>query len=184
VTCAKIASVSGIFLWLTFGDLLGIVPEGIEFGRQGLHRGERGISVTVLGDELASDFCGTQTRIEPCRAKLRISLTLAIDDGFHIAQQGGQVGFYGLTPTGGKGIQTRETTFQLMGALTDSHPAPAEFPFRASLAAWSQFFDCPGHKEPTGAAFEGASCVYEECLKRIGEFHMVPPASGYLEHTT
>jgi hypothetical protein len=101
----------GFFLRLTFGDRLGIVPEGIEFGRQGLHRGERGISVTVLGDELASDFGGTQTGIKPCRATLRISLTLAIDNGFHIAQQGRQVGFHGLTPTGGKSIQARETTF-------------------------------------------------------------------------
>ena len=73
-----------MFLWLTFGDLLGRVPEGSEFGRQGLHRRERDISVTVLGDALASDFCGTQTSIEPGRAKLRISLTLASDDGFGV----------------------------------------------------------------------------------------------------
>ena len=106
----------------------------MEFGRQGLHRGERVICITVLGDELASDFCGTQTGIEPCRAKLRISLTLTIDNGFHITQQGGQVGFHGLAPTGGKGIQARETTFHLMGALTDGHPAPAEFTFRTSLS--------------------------------------------------
>ena len=85
----------GFFLRLTFGDRLGIVPEGIEFGRQGLHRGERGISVPLLGDELASDFCGTQTGREPGRATLRIRRTLTIDDGFYITQQGGQVGFYG-----------------------------------------------------------------------------------------
>src|SRR5215831_4756268 len=103
VTWAKIASVSGDFLRLTFGDLLGIVPEGIEFGRQGLHRGERVISVPVLGDELASDFGGAQTGIEPCRAKLRIRLTLAINDSVHIVQQGGQVGFHRLTTTGSKG---------------------------------------------------------------------------------
>jgi hypothetical protein len=140
-------------------------------GRQGLPRGERGIRVTVLGDALASDFCGTQPRREPCRAQLRLRLTRALDDGFHSAQQGGPVGFYGLTPTGGKGSQTREPTFQLMGALTAGHPAPAAFPFCASLAAGSQCFDCPGYKEPSGAAFEGASCVHEECLKGSGELH-------------
>ena len=106
----------------------------MEFGRQGLHRGERGIRITVLGDELASDFCGTQTGREPCRAKLRISLTLTIDNGLHITQPGGQGGFHGLAPTGGKGIQARETTCHLMGALTDGHPAPAEFPFRTALS--------------------------------------------------
>jgi hypothetical protein len=91
-------------VWLTLGDLLGIVPEGIEFGRQGLHRGKRVISVTVLGDEWAADFRGAQPRREPGRAKLRLRLTLAIDDGFPIAQQGEQVGFHGLTPPGGKGL--------------------------------------------------------------------------------
>jgi hypothetical protein len=159
-------------LRLTFGDLLGIVPEGVEFGRQRLHRGERVISVTVLGNELASDFCGTQTRIEPCRAKLRIRLTLAIDDGFHIAQQGGQVGFHRLTTTGSKSIQTRETTVQLMGTLTDGHPTPAERTFCVPLAAWAQFFHGTGHKEPTGAAIEGSSCVHEECLKGISKLHI------------
>jgi hypothetical protein len=123
-------------LRLTFGDLLGRVPKGIACGRQGLHRGERVISVTVLGDALASDCCGTQTGREPCRAQLRIRLALAIDNGFHIAQQGGQGGFHGLTPTGGKGLQARETTVQLMGAFTDGHPAPAECTFRTSLATW------------------------------------------------
>ena len=127
------ASVSGIFLWLTLGHLLGIVPEGIEFGRQGLYRGERGIRVTFLGDELASDFRGTQTGIEPGRAKLRVRLTLAIDDGFHIGQQGGQAGFHGLPTPGGEGIQTRETTVQLMGALTNGDPAPAEPRSRAAV---------------------------------------------------
>jgi hypothetical protein len=66
------------------------------------------------------------------------------------------MGFHGLTPTGGKGIQTREATFQRMGALTEGHSAPAQFPCRAPLSAWTQGFDCPGHKEPTGAACEGS----------------------------
>ena len=162
----------------TFGNLLGIVPEGIELGRQGRPRGERGISVTMLGHELASDFCGTPPGIEPCRAQLRSSLTLAIDTGFHITQHGGQGGVHGLTTTGGKGIETRETTFQLIGALTDGHPAPAAFTFRAPLSAWSQAFDCTGHQEPPGAAFEGASCVQAECLKGIGEFHMSTASKG------
>jgi len=49
--------------------------------RQGLHGGEDGISVTVLGDALASDFWGTQTGREPGRASLWSSLTLTLDDG-------------------------------------------------------------------------------------------------------
>ena len=137
VTCAKIASVSGIFFAADFWRPSWDSTEGVEFGRQGLHRGERVISVPVLGDELASDFGGAQTGIEPCRAKLRIRLTLAINDSVHIVQQGGQVGFHRLTTTGSKGIQTRETTLQLMHALPDGHPAPAECPFRVPLSAWA-----------------------------------------------
>ena len=77
----------------------------------------------------------------------------------------------GQPSTGCEGIQTRETTFQLMDALADSHSAPAEFPFCAPLSAWPQFFDCPGHKEPAGATLEGSSCFHEQCLEGIGELH-------------
>src|SRR5262249_50344830 len=166
------------FCRLTFGDLLGIVPEGVECGRQRLHRGARGLRVTVLGDEWASDFCGTQTRREPCRAKLRLRLPLASDDGLHIAQHGGQVGFHRLTTTGSKSIQTRETTVQLLGTLTDGPPTPAERTFCVPLAAWAPFFHGTGHKEPTGAAIEGSSCVHEECLQGISKLHISISSQG------
>src|SRR5262249_48015341 len=166
------------FLRLTCGHLLGRVPEGIEFGRQRLHRGERVSSVTVLGDALASDFCGAQTGREPCRAQLRLRLTLASDEGLQLVQQGRPVGFHRLTATGSKGIQTCATTCQLRQALTDSHSAPAERTFRVSLSAWSQFLHGTGQKEPTGAALERASCFHEECLKGIGKLHMDTSSKG------
>src|SRR5215510_8835956 len=136
VTCVKMASVSGIFLRLTLGYLLRVVAEGVEFRREGLHGGQGVICVALLGDELASDFGGAQPSIQPGRPKPRVSLTLAINKGFDIGEQVGQVVFHALSPTGRAGIKTLETAFQLMGAFADSHPAPAEVAFCTPLSAW------------------------------------------------
>jgi hypothetical protein len=81
------------------------------------------------------------------------------------------VGFHRLAPPGCEGIETRETTFQGLGALADGHPAPAACMFRASLPAWPQFFDCTCHKEPARAPFEGPRCVHDQCLEGIGTLH-------------
>lgn len=168
----------GFFLWRTLGDLLRRVTKGVELGRQRLHRGERVRRGALLGDELAADFRGTQTGREPGRATLRVRLTLAIDAGFDIGSQGRQVSCHRLTTTRCEGIQTRETTFHLMRALTDSHSAPAEFSFRAPLPAWPQFCDRPCHKEPAGAPGEGSRCFHEQDLEGIGELHMGTSSPG------
>ena len=114
------AAVSGIFLGLTLSDLFGIVTQGVEFRCECLHGGQGSVRVAFLHNELTSDFGGTQAGIEPRRAKLRVGLTLAIDDGFDISEQGGQVIFYALATTGRKGIETPEPALQLMAAFARS----------------------------------------------------------------
>jgi hypothetical protein len=141
-------------LRLTLRHLFRVVAQGIEFCGQGLHGGQDVISVAVLSDELAADFGGAQTRIQSGGAKLGVGLTLTIHNGFDIGQQGGQVVFHTLPATGREGIQTGETTFQLMGALADGHPTPAEGTFGAPLPARAQFFDGTCHEEPTGTAVQ------------------------------
>jgi hypothetical protein len=54
-------------LGLTLGHLLRVVAEGVECGRQSLHGGQGVIGVTLLGDELASDFSSAQPGIQACR---------------------------------------------------------------------------------------------------------------------
>ena len=54
-----------------------------------------------------------------------------------------------------KGIETREAALELMRAFAEGTPVPTQFAFRATLAAWSQLFDRPRHKESAGAPFEG-----------------------------
>jgi hypothetical protein len=155
-------------LRLTFRHFPWVVPQGTEFAGDGLHSGECIIRVAFLGDQLASDFRGAQASIEAPRAKLGVSLALAINQGLDIGEQGGPMVFHALPATGRKGIQTGEAAFQLMGAFADRHAAPAEVAFRTPLAPWPQFLDRPGHKEPASAAFEGLSRFYEQGLMGIG----------------
>jgi hypothetical protein len=166
------AAVSGIFLGLTLSDLFGIVTQGVEFRCECLHGGQGSVRVAFLHNELTSDFGGTQAGIEPRRAKLRVGLTLAIDDGFDISEQGGQVIFYALATTGRKGIETPEPALQLMAAFADSHTAPTEFTFCAPLPTYAQFFDGTRHKEPAGTSFQGPGCINKEGLERVGQFHV------------
>src|SRR5262249_33571017 len=99
------ASVSGIFLRLTLGDLCGIVTQGVALRCERLHGGQGRVRVAFLPDELTSAFGGTQTGIEPRRAQLRVRLTLAIDDGFDSSEEGRQVSCCALATTGREGIQ-------------------------------------------------------------------------------
>src|SRR5262249_39126488 len=131
-----------------------------------------------LRDELTSDFGGTESGIESRRAKLRVGLTLAIDDGFEISEEGGQVIFGALAPTGRKGIETPAPALQLMAAFADSHTAPAEFTFCAPLSAYAQFCDGTRHKEPAGTAFQRPGCVNKENLERVGQFHVETSSMG------
>jgi hypothetical protein len=85
-------------LWLIFGHLLGKVAQGIEFGTNGLHCGELRVLGTLVGDELPAHLHSASARIQALGAKLRIGLTLAIDDGGAILKEVGQVVFGSLAP--------------------------------------------------------------------------------------
>src|SRR5262245_22879627 len=123
------ASVSGIFLGLTLSDLFGIVPQAVEFRCERLHGGQGSVCRAFLHNELTSDFGGPQPGVEPRRAKLRVGLTLAIDDSFDISEEGRQVIFCALATTSRKGIETPEPALQRMAAFADSHTTPAAFTF-------------------------------------------------------
>ena len=166
------ASVSGIFLGLTLSDLFGIVTQGVEFRCERLHGGQGSVCIAFLHNELTSDFGGTQSGVEPRRAKLRVGLTLAIDEGLDIGEEGGQMIFCALATTGRKGIETPKPALQLMEAFADRHTAPAEFTFCPPLPASAQFFDGTRHKEPTGTSFQGPGCINKEGLERVGQFHV------------
>lgn len=111
---------------LTLCDLVGIVTQGVELRRERLHGGQRGVRGALLYDALTSDCGGTQSSRQPRRAKLRVGLTLALDDGCDIGEEGGQVIFCALATTGRKGIETPEPALQRMDAFANRHTAPAE----------------------------------------------------------
>ena len=158
-------------MWLTFRNFLRVVPQGIEFAGDRLHRGECLIRVAFLGDELAADFRRAQTRIQARRTKLWVGLALAIDDGGEIGEQVWQVVFRPLAPTGCKGIKAPKTAVQFMQAFAECPPVPPQFAFRLPLAAWSQFFDRACHEESASAPLQGLGRVHEQCLERIGPLH-------------
>src|SRR5262249_32062407 len=125
-----------------------------------------------LHDKLTADFGGAQPGIQPRRAKLRVGLTLAIDEGLDIGEEGGQMIFCALATTGRKGIETPKPALQLMEAFADRHPAPAKFSFGARLPAEAHFLDCTRHKEPAGTAFQRPGCLNKEGLERVSQFHV------------
>ena len=158
-------------MWLTFRDFLRVVPEGIEFAGDRLHRGECFIRVAFLGDELAADCRRAHTGIQTCRTKLWVGLALAIADSGAIGEQVRQVVFRTLAPPGRTGIKAPKTAWQFMQAFAECPTVPAQCAFRLPLAAWSQFFDCSCHEEPARATLQGLGRVNEQYLERIGQRH-------------
>jgi hypothetical protein len=158
----------GFFWGLTLGHLFGIVAESVELRRQALHGGQRFIGVPFLGEKLAADLCGAEPGIQTRRTKLRIRLALTIDERFDIGQQVGQMVFCPLPPTGREGVQTGETTGELMHAFPKRPTIPAAFAFHTPLAAATALFDGPCHAEPAGAAFQSLGRVNEQGLESIG----------------
>jgi len=128
----------------------------------------------LLGDELAADLGGAQPGRQTCRTKRRIRLTLTLDERFEIDQQVGQMVFRPLPTTGREGVQTGETTGELMQAFAKRPTIPAEFAFRTPLAAETSLFDGPCHEDPAGTAFQSLGRVNEQCLESIGSFHEGP----------
>jgi hypothetical protein len=140
----------------------------VELGGDRLHGGQRRWRVALVGDEWAPDFLGTQSGVQTRRAKLGVCLALAIDDGLEIKQQMREMVFGAFATSGRKGIETREAALSLMRALAEGPPVPTQFAFRATLAAWSQFFDRPRHKESAGAPCEGLGGLHEQGFERVG----------------
>ncbi|BCL80348.1 hypothetical protein ccbrp13_28130 [Ktedonobacteria bacterium brp13] len=75
-------------------------------------------------DQLATDFCGSQTRIEPSTAKLRIGLALPIHNGDEILQQVRQMLFTAFPASKLEGIYTHQSAFQFMLAFSDCSTIP------------------------------------------------------------
>lgn len=82
----------GSFFWFALGNLLWVVAQAIEFARDGLHRRQfssrfagRFIAV-ALEDQLAPRFGGVKPGVQPLAAKLRVDLTLRVDNGRYIRE--------------------------------------------------------------------------------------------------
>ena len=89
-----------------FLHLAQVVAQLIEFYTNRFFRGQAGLGVAFLDDELLAYLGGTQPRIQPCGLKGRIRLALSLYQGLDIFQQMGQVHFSGFAAPGPKGILT------------------------------------------------------------------------------
>jgi hypothetical protein len=143
----------------------------VELGGERLHGGQLRWRVALGGDALAPDFRGTQAGVPTRRATLGVCLALAIDAGLESQQQMREMVFGAVATSGRKGIETRAAALSLMRACAEGTPVPTQCAFRATLAAWSQFFDRPRHKESAGAPFEGLGGLHEQGCERVGELH-------------
>ena len=118
-----------------------------------------------MGDELTAHFRGTEARIQALGAKLRVGLTLAIDEGGEFLKEVGQVGFGSLAPASREGIETDEATVEFMGAFANGDAIPAQFAFGPALAPRAEFLDRPCHEETAGAAFERLGRIDKQCFE-------------------
>jgi hypothetical protein len=91
--------------------------------------------------------------------------------------------FYGHTLTGGKGIQTREATFQRMDALTDGHPAPAQFPRHTPLSACPRALTVRAIKSRRVLPVRDRAVSMQSALREAVCSIGILPAKGYLEQT-
>src|ERR1051326_8664112 len=103
-------------------------------------------------DQLATDFCGGQTRVEPGTAKLGIGLALPIHESGDILQQVGQMLFTAFPASKLEGIHTHQSALQFMLAFPDRSTIPAQLLFGSTLPSFSQGADRPCHKKTTSAA--------------------------------
>ena len=55
-----------------------------------------------------------------------------------------------------------------MGAFAEGAPVSPQFTLRTTLAAQTQLFDSPRHKEPAGTPSEGLGGLYEQSFERVG----------------
>ena len=130
--------------------------------------------ISFVRDQLLAHFHRGQARIQAGGAARRVGLTLAIDDGGEIGQQGWEMDFRTLPPPDRKRIEAGEATGHLMGAFANGDPAPPEFALRAALPTGPEFLHGPSHQAPTATALEGLDRVDQQRLDRICEFHSSP----------
>src|SRR4029453_11385545 len=93
VTWSKIASVSGSFFGVDSWPLSREIAQIIQFGADGFGRGQYGIRVAFVGDQLTPHLGRRQASIEAVGAEWGGGLALAIDDGLDIRQEVGEMCF-------------------------------------------------------------------------------------------
>ena len=81
-------------------------------------------------------------------------LALAMDNLSTDIEEGWQMVFRPFATASGKGIETDEAAFKLMGAFTNGDAIPTEFPFSAALAAGAELLDGACDEKTSMMAFE------------------------------
>jgi hypothetical protein len=129
--------------------LLQGVAQRVQLDATGLRRGQLGVCVAFLGDQLAAHFRRAPPCVQATAAELRVRLALAIHDGPDILEQVRQGHLDRLAPPQPDGLDTADAAAPFMQPLADRPPIPPQLALCAALAAGSQFAHRARHEAPT-----------------------------------
>jgi hypothetical protein len=121
----------------------------VEFGPQGSRRRQFLGRVTFLGDELTTQFLGSQSRVESSIAKLRIGLAELASDVANVVQEFGEFLLGGESSAIGERIVARDAGSEFVQTFANGDPTPSELSLSESLTAGSERLDGASEKEPT-----------------------------------
>ncbi len=138
-----------------------VIPQPIQLGGDGLDGREFGVGIAFLGDQLAANLRSVQPGVEALGAKLGISLTLTINNRRNVGEEIRQMIFGAFAPARRAVVQADQATIQFMGADANRLAVPPQFAFGAPLPTRSEFFDSPGHEQPSSTA--------REAMRRLDE---------------
>jgi hypothetical protein len=156
------ASVCGIFLGAALGHPAEPIAQVVQLGVDRLLGGPLLISIAPLLDQLTPDLGGTDPCEQAVGLEPGIGLAVAIGDVPDVVKQLRQAFLSPLAATAGGGIDAGHPAVQLMGALADRLPAPAEVLLGPPLPTLTDRPDGPGQELPSPGACEFLGGVDED----------------------
>jgi hypothetical protein len=162
-------------LGTTLLDTPQVVIQLIRLDSNCLCTGQRLLAIALLLDQLLSDLCGGQTRVQAGGPKRRVGLTLHLGKGTDILQQVRQTFLRSFPPTGRKIIQSFQATVQFVLPLANRPTIPAQFHLRAPLPTFSKHLGHMRHKNTAGAAGQPISSLDKKLFQFLRQFHRFPP---------
>ena len=94
----------------------------MDLATDGLSRGQLLVGIALLRDQLFPNRGGGQACVQPLRLERGVGLALAIDEGFDVGEQRGQVFFGALAATQAKGIEATDAAGPFVHPFATNEP--------------------------------------------------------------